>query len=123
MNSKERLIARIKGQPVDRPPNLDIFMTFASHYIYQPLYFYSLDYRVLSEANLALMGERAAPCGNMDTVSIMLQGTAEQVYADTMRAIQQDGSRGLNAAGCEIPDGAPEENLHAQSAALNSYMG
>ncbi|MBP1693307.1 MAG: Uroporphyrinogen decarboxylase superfamily [Chloroflexi bacterium] len=335
MNSKERFLARLRGQPVDRPPNLDIFMTFAAHYIGQPLSSYYLDYRVLSEANLALLdpfqvdvvqvisdpyretadfgaeilfprddlpycprplisepgdllklvppdpyngrrmsdrllavrylkeqvgdetpvmgwvegalaeaavlrgvgnflldlserpewvddilemtaqvsikfaklqvavgadiiglgdaiasqispkmyrrfalpyeqqvfnavhemgalarlhicgntihllpdmlesgadiidqdwmvdlnhaaqlfGERASPCGNMDPVSIMLQGTTKQVFSDTQRAIQQSGTRGLNAAGCEIPDGTPEENLRAQSEALKSYAG
>ena len=30
MNSAERLHARLRGQPVDRPPNLDILMTFAA---------------------------------------------------------------------------------------------
>ena len=55
MNSKERLYARLAGQPVDRPPNLNIYMTFAAHYIGQPLDSYYLDYRILSEANLALL--------------------------------------------------------------------
>lgn len=42
------------GEPVDRTPNFDIMMTFAAHYIGQPLSRYYLDHRVLAEANLAV---------------------------------------------------------------------
>lgn len=45
---------RLRGQAVDRPPNFDIMMTFAAHYIGQPLSHYYLDWRVLCEANLAV---------------------------------------------------------------------
>lgn len=55
MNAKERLFARIKGQPVERIPNLNMFTTYAARYIGQPLSSYYLDYRVLSEANLAVL--------------------------------------------------------------------
>ena len=54
MNSTERLRKRLRGEPVDRPPNFDIMMTFAAHHIGQPLSRYYLDYRVLAEANLAV---------------------------------------------------------------------
>ena len=55
MNSYQRFANRLKGQPVDRVPNFDIFMTFAAHYINQPLSRYYADYRVLVEANLAVL--------------------------------------------------------------------
>lgn len=55
MNSKQRFLARIQGEPVDRPPNFDLFTTYAAHYIGQPLSSYYLDYRILAEANLALL--------------------------------------------------------------------
>ncbi len=55
MNSYQRFTNRLQGQPVDRPPNFDIMMTFAAHYINQPLSRYYHDYRVLSEANLAVL--------------------------------------------------------------------
>lgn len=55
MNSSERLKARLQGEAVDRPPNLDIFMTFAAHHIRQPLARYYQDYRILVSANLAVM--------------------------------------------------------------------
>jgi MtaA/CmuA family methyltransferase len=54
MNSIERLQQRLRGETVDRPPNFDIMMTFAAHYIRQPLSRYYLDYRVLCQANLAV---------------------------------------------------------------------
>lgn len=54
MNSYERLRLRLAGEQVDRPPNFDIMMTFAAHYIGQPLARYYQDYRVLCQANLAV---------------------------------------------------------------------
>jgi MtaA/CmuA family methyltransferase len=55
MNACQRLTARLAGQPVDRPPNLDILMTFAARAIGQPLRAYHLDHRVLVDANLAMV--------------------------------------------------------------------
>lgn len=54
MNSYERFTRRMRGEAVDRPPNFNIMMTFAAHYIGQPLSCYYQDYRVLCEANLAV---------------------------------------------------------------------
>ena len=55
MNSYERVTRRLRGDPVDRPPNFDIMMTFAAHYVGQPLSRYYLDHRVLCQANLAVL--------------------------------------------------------------------
>jgi MtaA/CmuA family methyltransferase len=57
MNSYERFTARLRGQPVDRLPNFDIFMTRAAHHIGAPLSRYYLDHRVLVEANLAVAAD------------------------------------------------------------------
>jgi MtaA/CmuA family methyltransferase len=54
VNSLERLRRRLRGQPVDRPPNLDILMQRAAHHVGRPLARYYLDHRVLVEANLAV---------------------------------------------------------------------
>jgi MtaA/CmuA family methyltransferase len=54
LNSYERVTNRLRGEPVDRPPNFDIMMTFAARYIGQPLSRYYQDYRVLGDANLAV---------------------------------------------------------------------
>ena len=55
MNATERLNARLATQPVDRPPNLDIMMTFAARHIGRTLHDYHLDHRVLVDANLAMV--------------------------------------------------------------------
>ena len=55
MHSYDRFHAHMRGQVIDRPLNFDITMTFAAHYIGQPLSRYYLDYRVLCEANLAML--------------------------------------------------------------------
>jgi MtaA/CmuA family methyltransferase len=55
LTPKERFVRRLRGDPVDRTPNFDIMMTFAAHYIEQPLSKYYSDHRVLSEANLAVL--------------------------------------------------------------------
>jgi MtaA/CmuA family methyltransferase len=54
MNSYDRLPARLRGDAVDRPPNFDIMMTFAAHFISQPLHRYYQDYWVLCAANFAV---------------------------------------------------------------------
>ena len=55
MNAAERVKHRLLGDPVDRPPNFNIYMTFAAHFIGQPLSRYYLDYRVLADANQAMV--------------------------------------------------------------------
>ena len=57
MNSFERFLKRIRGKAVDRPPNFNIMMVYAAHHINQPLSQYYLDYRVLCEANLAVLND------------------------------------------------------------------
>jgi MtaA/CmuA family methyltransferase len=57
MNPMQRYNNRLKGEPVDRPPNFDIFMTFAAHHIGQPLASYYQDYRILVDANLAVIND------------------------------------------------------------------
>jgi len=37
MKSSERVARRLRGEEVDRPPNFDIMMAFAVHFIGQPL--------------------------------------------------------------------------------------
>jgi len=54
MNSYQRFQSRLKGERVDRPPNFNIMMTFAAHFINQPLSKYYLDHNILCEANLAV---------------------------------------------------------------------
>lgn len=55
MTPYERFFARLKGDPVDRPPNFDIIMQFGAHYIGANLSDYYLTHNVLVEANLAMV--------------------------------------------------------------------
>jgi MtaA/CmuA family methyltransferase len=59
MNSYERVMHRLCGEPIDRIPNFDIMMTYAAHYIHEPLSRYYHDYRVLCAANYAVQQEFA----------------------------------------------------------------
>jgi MtaA/CmuA family methyltransferase len=57
VNSLERVQKRMAGEGVDRAPNFSIMMTFAAHHIGRPLSEYYKDYRVLGEANLAVLSD------------------------------------------------------------------
>lgn len=52
MNSYERVFKRLKGQEVDKIPNLNIIMTFAAKFIDVPYNKYVKDYRYLVEGNI-----------------------------------------------------------------------
>jgi MtaA/CmuA family methyltransferase len=71
----------------------------------------------------AAAGDKAAVCGNQDPVAIMLQGTPERVRAAILACRDAGGPRWISAAGCEIPDGTPPENLRAQILALEEAAG
>jgi MtaA/CmuA family methyltransferase len=55
VNSLERTLNLLAGEPVDRPPNFDIVMQYAAHLIEAPLSRYYQDYRVLCAANMAAL--------------------------------------------------------------------
>ncbi len=52
MNSRERVEKRLRREPVDKVPNLNILMQFAARYIQVPYSKYCTDYRYLVEGNL-----------------------------------------------------------------------
>jgi MtaA/CmuA family methyltransferase len=79
-----------------------------------------LDHMVDMAAAAAKYGERVSFCGNFDPVSVMLQGTPEEVAAATDHCMAIGGQRSFSAAGCEIPMHTPPANLHAQTRALAS---
>ena len=66
---------------------------------------------------------QAAACGNFDPVAVMLRGTPAQVVAATLACRTGGGERWFSAAGCEIPEGTPPANLHAQAQALRDAGG
>jgi len=77
-----------------------------------------LDWMVDIEKAAQLFDDRTAICGNFDPVAVMLQGTPETVRDATLACIQKGGTRLFSGAGCEIPDGTPDENLLAQRQTL-----
>ena len=80
-----------------------------------------LDWMVDFELAGRTFGYRAAACGNFDPVRIMLQGTPQEVQRAVVSCLDDGGGRSISAAGCEIPDGTPAENLRAQAQALREY--
>jgi len=80
-----------------------------------------LDWMVDMGAASEQYGNQAAFCGNFDPVAELLQGTPESVYQATIEGLHHGGARSLSAAGCEVPDGTPHENLRAQTKALREF--
>jgi uroporphyrinogen decarboxylase len=78
-----------------------------------------LDWMVdLRKATEAFGPSGPAPCGNFDPVAVMLQGTPQDVAAAVRGCAAAAGPRHMSAAGCEVPDGTPEENLLAHARTL-----
>lgn len=55
LTAYERMTRRLNGEAVDRPPNFDIFMTFAVRRTGKTQRAYYLDHRVLVEANMLML--------------------------------------------------------------------
>ena len=72
MNSYDRVLGRLKGQPVDRVPNFDIIMGFGMRYLGESLQGYFLDHRTLVKAHLAV-----AEAFEIDVVSIIADSYRE----------------------------------------------
>lgn len=66
-------------------------------------------------------GKRIAVCGNVDPVVVMLQGSTKEVQEATMYCLENTGTNSFSAAGCEIPEGTPIENLDAQCQTLKEF--
>lgn len=67
--------------------------------------------------------EGLAVCGNVDPVSVFLQGDVERVRKGIFANAAAGGSRWISAGGCEIPEETPAENIHAQREALRELAG
>ena len=77
-----------------------------------------IDWMVDIEQAASVFAGKAALCGNFDPVAVMLQGTPEEVRRAALDCQAKGGEQYFSAAGCEIPDGTPQENLRAQAKAL-----
>lgn len=69
------------------------------------------------QANRLFEGKCSA-CGNFDPVSIMLNGSADDVRAAVLSCIEAGNSTTFIAAGCEIPKMTPIENMVQVDATL-----
>jgi MtaA/CmuA family methyltransferase len=77
-----------------------------------------LDWMVDMKSAAEQFGDQVSFLGNVDPVAIMLQGTPAKVYESTQYCMTVSGLFSISGAGCEIPDGTPQESFHAQSRAL-----
>jgi len=60
------------------------------------------------------LGGRCGIGGNVDPINALLLGTVEDVKRETLRCLQQGGTRGyVLMAGCAVPPRTPMENLKA----------
>jgi uroporphyrinogen decarboxylase len=75
----------------------------------------SVDDMDLREARQAV-GPSTVLMGNVST-RLLLDGTPEQVAADTRRSIEQAGPLLVVASSCDVPTDAPKENVQALIAA------
>ncbi len=81
-----------------------------------------LDWMVdLHRASVILNG--LAVCGNLDPVAVYLQGTPETARAALLSNAAVGYRRWISAAGCEIPEETPAENLLAQVQTLRDLAG
>jgi MtaA/CmuA family methyltransferase len=60
-----------------------------------------------------VMGPEQVLLGNLDPVRVMRDGTPQSVIAGFAECHRQAGKRYIVGAGCEIPVGTPDANLHA----------
>jgi MtaA/CmuA family methyltransferase len=82
-----------------------------------------LDWMVDMEKAALEFGEGVSFCGNFDPVAVMLQGSPQDVYRATQDCLKKGGNRSFSAAGCEVPDRTPSENIHTQNRTLVEFVG
>jgi MtaA/CmuA family methyltransferase len=72
-----------------------------------------LDFMVPVAEAREKMGPSQILLGNLDPVRVLLEGSEVEVKDELLRCINEGGSRYIIGAGCEIPRGTPEINIHA----------
>ena len=71
------------------------------------------------KANMAyakeVMGDRVCLIGNLDPVTVLLQGSPDDVVRESRRCIAEaaSGGRYILGSGCEVAEATPQENIHA----------
>jgi MtaA/CmuA family methyltransferase len=74
-----------------------------------------LDFMNPMDEARAVMAPGQILLGNVDPVRVMRDGPPEQVEAAVAECHRQSGARYIVGAGCEIPRGTPDANLHAMA--------
>lgn len=72
-----------------------------------------LDFMVPLQDARSKMGPDQILLGNLNPVRVLLEGSESDVLKELEHCQNAAGSRYIVGAGCEIPRGTPEKNLHA----------
>jgi uroporphyrinogen decarboxylase len=72
-----------------------------------------LDWMVPLDKAAELFGNITCINGNYDPVSVLLQGSVQDVNRAVKACVLMGGKKNTNAAGCEVPKHTPPENLMA----------
>jgi MtaA/CmuA family methyltransferase len=78
-----------------------------------PVQIFELDSPTNLAAARAELGPARVILGNVSTITDMLEGSPEQVYAASQRCHQTCGKFHIVGTGCEVPPMTPAANLHA----------
>ena len=73
--------------------------------------FIDIDWMVDYAKAAETFGDDASPVGNFDPVAVMHNGSEQTIKDATLHCLKVGGPRSFSAAGCEIPDGTPPNNL------------
>jgi len=81
-----------------------------------PADIFEIDFPANLAASRAQLGAERVICGNVSTISDLLEGTPEDVYEACRRCHETCGAYHIVGAGCEISTTTPVENLKAMFA-------
>jgi MtaA/CmuA family methyltransferase len=85
--------------------------------------FIDVDYMVDFSKAAQVIGDRAGLVGNFNPVAVMRYGDEKTIEEAVLHCLDVGGSRSFSAAGCEIPDGTPPENLRTHARVLREAGG
>lgn len=87
--------------------------------------FFSVDYMVDLDDMLDKCEGKMVMVGNINPAGVMLEGTPDEVYNDTMSILEKAAAhngRTIPCTGCELPADSPLENILALSKAAEDYV-
>ncbi|MCR4962392.1 MAG: hypothetical protein K6B40_00770 [Firmicutes bacterium] len=86
--------------------------------------FFSVDSMVDLDEMLVKCDHKMVMVGNINPAGVMLQGTAQDVYDETMRILEKGKANGggvIPCTGCELPADSPLENIQAMAKAAEDF--